>query len=124
MKIGLLANENFPLPAIRKLRAAGVDVVAVGEIMPAASDLDVLAFARREGRWIITFDRDYGELVFRNLLPPPPSILYFRQEAYPPDRPADLVLAMLSEPQLAQGFLVVLSERGVRRKPFSDAVPK
>jgi len=122
MKIGLLANENFPVPAIRKLRANGVDVVAVGEIMPAASDLDVLAFARREGRWIITFDRDYGDLVFRQGLPPPPAILYFRQEAYPPDRPADLVLAMLSEPQLAQGFLVVLSERGVRRKPFSDAV--
>lgn len=37
--IRLLANENFPVPAIRKLRAAGVDVVAVIEAMPSAGDL-------------------------------------------------------------------------------------
>lgn len=118
----LLANENFPGPAIRKLRSAGVDVVAVVEAMPAASDVSVLAFARSEGRWIVTFDRDYGELVFKDGLPPPPAILYLRQEPYPAERAADLVLAMLSEPQLADGFLVVLSERGVRRKLFPEVV--
>ncbi|MBI5784732.1 MAG: hypothetical protein HZA64_04660 [Rhodocyclales bacterium] len=53
-------------------------------------------------------------------LPAPPAILYFRQEPYPPDHPADLVLAMLSEPKLAEGFLVVISERGVRRKRFPE----
>lgn len=116
----LLANENFPGPAIRKLRAAGIDVVAVVETMPAASDATVLAFARSEGRWIVTFDRDYGELVFKGGLPPPPAILYLRQEPYPAERAAGLVPAMLSEPQLADGFLVVISERGVRRKPFPE----
>lgn len=68
----------------------------------------------------MTFDRDYGELVFKDGLPAPPAILYLRQEPYPPDRPADLVLAMLSEPSLATGFLVVISERGVRRKRFPE----
>lgn len=114
----LLANENFPGPAIRKLRAAGIDVVAVVEAMPAASDKQVLEFARAESRWIVTFDRDYGELVFKDGLPPPPAILYLRQEPYPAEVAADLVLAILSEPNLAEGFLVVLSERSVRRKPF------
>lgn len=116
----LLANENFPGPAIRKLRSAGVDVMAVVETMSAASDASVLAFARTEGRWIVTFDRDYGELVFKDGLPPPPAILYLRQEPYPAERAADLVLAMLSEPHLADGFLVVLSEQGVRRKRFPE----
>jgi predicted nuclease of predicted toxin-antitoxin system len=120
MSIGLLANENFPVPAVRKLRAAGIDVVAVTDVMPAAADTEVLAFARQQGRWIVTFDRDYGELVFKDGLPAPPAILYLRQEPYPPDRPADLVLAMLSEPSLAAGFLVVISERGVRRKRFPE----
>lgn len=118
MSIALLANENFPAPAIRKLRAAGVDVVAVGEVMPAASYKAVLEFARREQRWIVTFDRDYGDLIFREGLLPPPAILFFRQEPYPPDRPADLVLAMLSEPQQAEGCMVVISERNIRRKHF------
>ena len=118
MSIALLANENFPAPAIRKLRAAGVDVVAVSEVMPAASDKEVMAYARREQRWIVTFDRDYGDLVFREGLPPPPANLFFRQEPYPPDRPADLVLAMLSVPQQAEGCMVVISERNIRRKHF------
>jgi predicted nuclease of predicted toxin-antitoxin system len=118
MSIALLANENFPAPAIRKLRAAGIDVVAVREAMPAVCDKEVMAFARREQRWIVTFDRDYGDLVFREGLLPPPAILFFRQEPYPPDRPADLVLAMLSEPQQATGCMVVISEQNVRRKRF------
>jgi predicted nuclease of predicted toxin-antitoxin system len=122
MSIALLANENFPAPAIRKLRVAGVDVVAVREVMPAVSDKEVMEYVRREQRWIVTFDRDYGDLVFREGLLPPPAILFFRQEPYPPDRPADLVLAMLSEPQQAEGCMVVISERNIRRKHFPTNV--
>ena len=123
MNVKLLANENFPAPAIRRLRAEGVDGVdglSVAELMPASSDVEVLAFARQEGRWIVTFDRDYGDLVFREGLLPLPAILFFRQEPYPPDRPADLVLAMLSEPQQAEGCMVVISERNIRRKRFPE----
>ncbi len=118
MSVALLANENFPVPAIRKLRAAGVDVVAVRETMPSASDREVMAYARREGRWIVTFDRDYGDLAFREGLPPPPAILFFRQEPYLPEHPADLTLALLSEPHLADGCMVVIGERNIRRKRF------
>lgn len=118
MSIRLLANENFPFPAIRRLREAGVDVVAVAEVMPSASDRAVMDFARREQRWVVTYDRDYGDLVFKEGLLPPPAILYFRQEPYPPEFPATLVLAMLSEPQLAEGCMVVISERNIRRKRF------
>ena len=116
MSIGLLANENFPVPALRKLRAAGVDVVAVVEAMPTAKDIEVLEFARASGRWIVTFDRDYGELVFKRGVPPPPAIVYLRQEPYPADRPADIVLALLSNPSLAEGHMLVVSERGIRRR--------
>ena len=116
--IALLANEKFPAPAIRKLRAAGVDVIAVVEAMPSCSDREVMAYARQERRWIVTFDRDYGDLSFREGLPPPPAILLFRQERYSPERPADLVLAMRSEPRQAEGCMVVISQQNIRRKRF------
>ena len=116
----LLANENFPAAAIRKLRAAGMDVVAVIETMRSASDREVMAYARREQRWIITFDRDYGDLIFREGLLPPPAILYFRQEPYPPERPADIVLAMLAKPQQLEGCMVVISQQNIRRRRFPD----
>lgn len=118
MSIGLLANENFPVPALRKLLEKDVDVVSVTETMPAARDAQVIEYARTTGRWIITFDRDYGELIFKHKLKPPPAIVYLRQEPYPPDRPADLILALLSAPEMVEGCMLVVNERGIRRRKF------
>ena len=84
----LLVNENFPAPALRSLRAAGFDVLAVAEDMPGATDRVVLEHVRTLGRWLVTFDRDYGELVFLHELPPPSAIIFIRQEPIPPDAPA------------------------------------
>ena len=121
MNVKLLANENFPAPAIRRLRAEGVDGVdglPVAELMPASSDVEVLAFARQEGRWIVTFDRDYGDMVIRHRMPPPPAILYLRQEAYPPEKAAELVLAMMALPERVEGCLVVVTARNARYRRF------
>ena len=117
----LLANENFPLPAVRLLQEAGVDVETVLDVMPAASDEEVLSYARREQRWIVTFDRDYGDLVFRKGMPPPPAIIYLRQEAYSPEKPAQLVQAILAMPEKVRGCFVVVTTRNVRYRRF-DAV--
>ena len=118
MSVKLLANENFPAPAIRRLRAEGVDVLSVAELMPASSDVEVLAFARQEGRWIVTFDRDYGDMVIRHRMPPPPAILYLRQEAYPPEKSAELVLAMMALHERVEGCLVVVTARNARYRRF------
>jgi len=115
----LLANENFPLPSVRLLRAADLDVAAVLDVMPGASDEDVLAYARREQRWILTFDRDYGDLVFRKGMPPPPAIIYLRQEAYSPEKPAALVQAILAMPDKVLGCFVVVTTRNVRYRRFA-----
>ena len=57
-----LANENFPGPAVAALQAAGRDIVWVRTTKPGATDLDVLAWAIREERILLTFDKDFGEL--------------------------------------------------------------
>ena len=41
------------------------DVKYVGDIMPTASDIEVLAFAKKEDRILITNDKDFGEFIFR-----------------------------------------------------------
>jgi predicted nuclease of predicted toxin-antitoxin system len=56
-----LANENFPLVSVRRLREAHHDVLSVGESMPGIKDEEVLALAALEGRVLLTFDRDYGK---------------------------------------------------------------
>ena len=54
MTVRLLANENFPRPALLALRAAGVEVEAVGEFMASASDAQVLSYAAANGLWLVT----------------------------------------------------------------------
>lgn len=110
----LMADENFPVPSIRALRGHGIDVLAVMEKYPRASDTRILELAREQGRWIATYDRDYGELVFRHRLPPPAAILYFRQEPYPATRAADLILGLLPQAGEIAGHLVVVGERSLR----------
>ena len=73
-----LANENFPLVSIQLLRNAGHNVKSVAEDMPGSNDHEVLACASERMLVILTFDRDYGELVHRHTMPAPAGIVYFR----------------------------------------------
>lgn len=118
MRPALIVNENFPGPALRRLRQQGIDVISVQEEMPGASDQAILAWACETGRWLVTYDRDYGELVYSKNSPAPPAILYFRQEPYPPDRPAEWILGLLDNPVDAIGYMVVVGERAIRRRPL------
>lgn len=112
----LLVNENFPQPALRRLREAGVSVDSVEELMQGAADIDVMAYARDRALWLVTFDRDYGELVFARGVLAPPTIIYIRQEPFPPTRPAELLLALLAQSDEITGMFVTVSERSTRKR--------
>lgn len=124
MKPRLLANENFPRPALVALRAAGIDVESVAEAMPHASDSQVLEHAAATGRWLLTFDRDYGELVFARTVPAPPAIVYLRQGTYPPAWPAEAVLALIDRAEFVAGHLVVVNGRSIRRRALPAAAAR
>ena len=49
---------------VRGLRAAGHNVVALSEVASRSVDREVLDQAVREGRILITEDKDFGRLVF------------------------------------------------------------
>lgn len=51
-----LADENIPLEAVQRLRAAGLDLASASELLAGSADFDVLELASREGRGVITFD--------------------------------------------------------------------
>ena len=70
-----LANENIPSKSISILRNAGYDVIAIGEESPGISDRDILNRAQIEHRIILTFDRDYGELIYKKRLMIPAGVV-------------------------------------------------
>lgn len=60
-----LFDQHVNAPALRQLRRAGIDVVHVAEVgLSEADDPDVLAWAAREDRIVVTRNyRDFAPLV-------------------------------------------------------------
>ena len=120
MKPRLLANENFPAPSVRYLRDEGYDVAAVFEGRGGLIDREVLALAEAEQRWIVTFDRDYGDLIFARGLAAPPAVILFRMRSYRPDAPGRLVAGLLKSGSELEGHFVIVDEAGLRKRLLPD----
>jgi predicted nuclease of predicted toxin-antitoxin system len=60
-----LADESLDRPIVVRLREDGHDVVYIPELSPGITDSAVLDIAVNEQRVLITGDKDFGELVFR-----------------------------------------------------------
>src|SRR5260370_36104212 len=75
-----LANENFPGAAVAALEEAAHEVAWVRHIGPGASDEAALAWAAREQRVLLTFDKDFGELARTSDLPISCGIVLFRTQ--------------------------------------------
>jgi predicted nuclease of predicted toxin-antitoxin system len=59
-----LADESCDFAAVRALRGAGYDVVAVAEFTNQSLDPAVIEQAHREGRILLTEDKDFGWHLF------------------------------------------------------------
>jgi predicted nuclease of predicted toxin-antitoxin system len=73
-----LADENFPGGAVAALRSNGYDVAWIRTLSPGISDSEVLKLAQAEDRILLTFDKDFGELVFVTELPATSGLILFR----------------------------------------------
>jgi predicted nuclease of predicted toxin-antitoxin system len=60
-----LANENVPGEVVEAARLAGHEVAWIGELSPGADDDAVFAVALAESRVLLTFDKDFGDMAFR-----------------------------------------------------------
>jgi len=61
-----VADENIDLPIILRLRTDGHEVYAVFEMSAGISDDEVLKLANDQGVILLTGDKDFGELVYRD----------------------------------------------------------
>lgn len=48
------------------LLGQGFDVISILDLDPSMPDSDILSIAEKDGRMVITMDKDFGELVFRS----------------------------------------------------------
>jgi len=114
-----LANEDVPLASIRRLRAAGYDVASIIEDSSGAKDESVLSRAHAERLIILTFDRDYGELVYRRRLPTPAGVAYFRFAPTTPEEPSERFIELLEAGHITlEGQFTVIGRGWIRQRPL------
>jgi predicted nuclease of predicted toxin-antitoxin system len=116
-----LADENFPRPAVEALRKAGWEVLSIAAECPDISDEEVAVLCADQQRILLTFDKDFGELVFRRGLSAGSGVVLFRITPESPEEAAGVALALVeSRPDLRGSFCVVTRDR-VRVRPMGSA---
>ncbi len=107
-----LADVNIEKPLVDELRSLGYDTRWVAEDNPGLEDVGILSIAQKEDRVLLTNDKDFGEIVFRQRATPS-GIILFRikgQSSY-----AKIILLkkllMLYGDKIARHFTVVTKNK-------------
>ena len=78
-----------------------------------------MEIAISEDRTIVTFDRDYSELIFKFGYKPQAGVIYLRFDEYPPIFPGQLVHKVIENEELEfVNRLTVIDERGIRQRKY------
>jgi predicted nuclease of predicted toxin-antitoxin system len=114
----LYANENIPGDCIAALRAVGYDVKWIREDRPGAADESVIEQAMAEQRLLLTFDKDFGELVFLRGKKAAAGIILFRIAHPSALAVTDVVLKVLASRDDWAGHFSVVDDRAIRMRPL------
>jgi predicted nuclease of predicted toxin-antitoxin system len=107
----ILADESVEKGVVQRLRRDGHDVNYVAELSPGIMDEEVLALASAESTLLLTADKDFGELIFRQRFIKRGIVLYR--------------LAGLSSPEKAETISLTITEHGAELlKSFSVITEK
>jgi len=114
-----LANENIPQKSIALLREKGFDVKSISEASPGISDIKVLQIAQEEQRTILTFDKDYGYLIYKKDITFTSGLIYFKITPVKPELVGELVIKFISMGIVFKGYFTVVHTESIRQKPLS-----
>lgn len=114
--IGILLDQGLPRSAGPALCDEGWDVLHTGDIgLSRSTDAQILEYARREDRVIITLDSDFHTILALTNASAP-SVIRIRLEGL---RGPDLAFLIKRiwpkiEPQLKKGAMVSVTDSGIR----------
>ena len=109
-----LLDQNADRRFAAHFRDEGHDLTVVSiDYPPGIVDREVLAIAHRDGRIVITNDRDFGELVFREGVPHA-GVIYLRLYTPNFESKRDRLAAVLADQAHELDQFIVVTERSVR----------
>lgn len=92
----ILADENIPRLVVDCLRYNDHDVYWVAESDPSIKDHQVLKLATDSTRLLITFDKDFGSLLFKTKLPIESGVILIRFSLDSPEEEALKICSIIS----------------------------
>ena len=66
MHLKIIADENIPLKVIQKLHESQIDVLSITENNRGISDKEIAGLAIEENGYILTFDKDFGDIIYKD----------------------------------------------------------
>ena len=107
-KLPIVADENVDFRLIRRLRENGFDVFSIAESDFGIQDTNVLAIANERQSFLITEDKDFGDLAIRDQQPHH-GILLMRRKRTTALEQIEIVFDLLSNrlPELMNHFSVL-----------------
>ena len=105
----------------RRSNRRDVDVVWIRRSDPGISDQEVLTRAIREGRILLTFDKDFGELAKSAPLPRQCGIILLRLPVPPPERIGPAFSALVLSREDWAGQFSVIEPGRIRSRPLRNA---
>lgn len=114
-----LANENSPLPSVIFLRLNGYNILSVSELYPGISDGEVIDKAVADNSIILTFDKDYGEILFKHERKNPPAVIFFRYKGENPESAGQLLFDIIENRKLdIENKFTVIEKEGIRQRTY------
>jgi len=114
--VRLLADLNIAPGTVSFLRSLGHDVQRVGDVLaPSATDHEIVEYARRDSRSVVTQDLDFSAIVALSGQAAP-SVISLRLASSRIERVNALLAAVLIEPDVAAGAIVTVDEHRVRSR--------
>ncbi len=112
--MNLVADESVDQRIIEGLRLAGHKIVSVAEEAGGSADDQVLALAETHGTVLLTADKDFGELVYRQQLAHR-GVILLRQAGLSIEARVEAVRAILeAHADEVAGSLTVISPASAR----------
>jgi len=118
----LLADENVPSSIIRAFKEDGHDIRCIRLDAPGISDIEVMRYAHKDKRIILTFDLDFGELAVKDRVYPSVGIILLRLHQMNPQQMAEYTRVVIRSRKDWEGHLSVIENDRVRmRQLLSNA---
>ena len=112
----ILADENIHLFIVEALQTHGHDVTWMRRDAPGTADAEILPLANQQERTLLTYDTDFGELIFATGMPSERGVILLRMGGSIASHTARLLDVLPQYDDWSDCFTTISAERVRRRR--------